>query len=342
MYGRVPWCAVKTQLLKCAPAATRKRTGNMCSWTALGGKPRTGSCHNGSKKAEPKAQDRCGPEASHPSRNGRYTLCRRMSPFLRVYGQTKSPSATRSSCMAQMPVEAPTRQTPDSGKWPMPYAVVACKKQGNEYVQVGAFVGQVPGAQTLARYTEGPVDTTLDCLGVRKQVRSPKPGKTHGDIWWRLQTTDVNRLKMKWVPSHVSEKEFLQKVGAENLWRQQVNDLADKVWEKSGRIGPPRPDCQSVRGPLQQKGLRVPGSRAEKILTAVGKNQHPVYKVFLQEKQARKNGAATFRPQKAHRVQHWERPPYHPARMVPGAGPDQTCACVGMGRSQPPVCSVST
>ena len=46
------------------------------------------------------------------------------------------------------------------------YAVVACKKQGQEYVQVGAIVGQVPGPQTvfrgelyavlqLARYTEG-------------------------------------------------------------------------------------------------------------------------------------------------------------------------------------------
>ena len=67
------------------------------------------------------------------------------------------------------------------------YAVVACKKQGQEYVQVGAIVGQVPGPQTvfrgelyavlqLARYTEGPIDTTLDCLGVPKRVRSPKPG----------------------------------------------------------------------------------------------------------------------------------------------------------------------
>ena len=132
----------------------------------------------------------------------------------------------------------------------MAYAVVACKKQGQEYVQVGAIVGQVPGPQTvfrgelyavlqLARYTEGPIDTTLDCLGVPKRVRSPKPGKTHGDIWWELQTTNVNRLKMKWVPSHVSEEEFLRKVGAENSWRQQVNDLADKLCGgKSGQAGP--------------------------------------------------------------------------------------------------------
>ena len=31
------------------------------------------------------------------------------------------------------------------------YAVVACKKQGQEYVQVGAIVGQVPGPQTVFR-----------------------------------------------------------------------------------------------------------------------------------------------------------------------------------------------
>ena len=31
------------------------------------------------------------------------------------------------------------------------YAVAACKKQGQDYVQVGAIVGQVPGPQTVFR-----------------------------------------------------------------------------------------------------------------------------------------------------------------------------------------------
>ena len=187
--------------------------------------------------------------------------------------------------------------------------MVACKKQGQDYVQVGAIVGQVPGPQTvfrgemyavlqLARYTEGPIDTTLDCLGVPKRVRSPKPGKTHGDIWWELQATDVNRLKMKWVPSHVSEEEFLRKVGAENSWRQQVNDLADKLCgEKAAELA--RPDARAAsqyQDHCSKKAQEFLASRAEKILTAVGENQHPVYKVFLQEKQARKHPEATARP----------------------------------------------
>ena len=183
----------------------------------------------------------------------------------------------------------------------MAYAAVACKKQGQNYVQVGAIVGQVPGPQTvfrgelyavmqLARYTAGPVDTTR----VPKRVRSPKPGKTHGDIWWELQTTDVNRLKMKWVPSHVS----LRKVGAENSWRQQINDLADKLCgEKAAELA--HPDVRAAsqyKDHCSKKAQEFLASRAEKILTAIGENQHPVYKVFLQEKQARKSNEATSRP----------------------------------------------
>ena len=39
------------------------------------------------------------------------------------------------------------------------------------------FRGEMYAVLQLARYTEGPIDTTLDCLGVPKRVRSPKPGK---------------------------------------------------------------------------------------------------------------------------------------------------------------------
>ena len=189
------------------------------------------------------------------------------------------------------------------------YAVVACKKQGQDYVQVGAIVGQVPGPQTvfrgemyavlqLARYTAGPVDTTLDCLGVPKRVRSPKPGKTHGDIWWELQATDVDRLKMKWVPSHVSKEDFLRKVGAENSWRQQVNDLADTLCgEKAAELARTEARAASqYQDHCSKKAQEFLASRAEKILTAVGENQHPVYKVFLQDKQARKHPEANARP----------------------------------------------
>ena len=167
------------------------------------------------------------------------------------------------------------------------YAVVACKKQGQDYVQVGAIVGQVPGPQTvfrgemyavlqLARYTEGPVDTTLDCLGVPKRVRSPKPGKTHGDIWWELQATDVDRLKMKWVPS----------------------DLADALCgEKAAELARPEARAASqYQDHCSKKAQEFLASRAEKILTAVGENQHPVYKIFLQDKQARKHPEANARP----------------------------------------------
>ena len=88
-----------------------------------------------------------------------------------------------------------------------------------------------------------------------------------------------------------------------------------------------------------KKAQEFLASRAEKVLTAIGENQHPVFKVFLQEKQARKSNEATSRPCKKRIGSNIGR---GPTGMVPGAGPDQTCACVGMGRSQPPVCSVST
>ena len=38
-----PWCVAKTLPSRCAPGATRKQTGSMCSWIVPGGKPRTGS-----------------------------------------------------------------------------------------------------------------------------------------------------------------------------------------------------------------------------------------------------------------------------------------------------------
>ena len=119
-----------------------------------------------------------------------------------------------------------------------------------------------------------------------------------GDIWWELQATDVNRLKMKWVPSHVSEEEFLRKVGAENSWRQQVNDLADKLCgEKAAELTCPDSRAASqYQDHCSKKAQEFLTSRAEKILTAVGENQRPVYKVFLQEKQARKHPEATARP----------------------------------------------
>ena len=150
----------------------------------------------------------------------------------------------------------------------------------------------------LARYTKGPVDTTLDCLGFPKRVRNPKPGKTHGDIWWELQATEVDRLKMKWVPSHVSEEDFLRKVGADHAWRQQVNDLADKLCgEKAAELARPEARAASqYQDHCSKKAQEFLASRAEKILTAVGENQHPVYKVFLQDKQARKNPEANARP----------------------------------------------
>ena len=148
----------------------------------------------------------------------------------------------------------------------------------------------------LARFTEGPIDTTLDCLWCPETSPQPKAGKTHGDIWWGVQTTDVNRLKMKWVPSHVSEEEFLRKVGAENSWRQQVNDLADKLCgEKAAELA--HPDVRAAsqyQDHCSKKAQEFLASRAEKILTAIGENQHP--KVFLQEKQARKSNEATSRP----------------------------------------------
>ena len=101
-----------------------------------------------------------------------------------------------------------------------------------------------------------------------------------------------------WVPSHVSEEDFLRKVGAEHAWRQQVNDLADKLCgEKAAKLARPEARAASqYHDHCSKKAQEVLASRAEKILTAVGENQRPVYKVFLQDKQARKNPEANARP----------------------------------------------
>ena len=103
---------------------------------------------------------------------------------------------------------------------------------------------------------------------------------------------------MKWVPSHVSKEDFLRKVGAENSWRQQVNDLADTLCgEKAAELARPEARAASqYQDHCSKKAQEFLASRAEKIHTAVGENQHPVCKVFLQDKQARKHPEANARP----------------------------------------------
>ena len=77
---------------------------------------------------------------------------------------------------------------------------------------------------------------------------------------------------MKWVPSHVSEEEFLRK-GCGNSWRQQVNDLADKLCgEKAAELA--HPDVRAAsqyQDHCSKKAQEFLASRAEKILTAMGK-----------------------------------------------------------------------
>ena len=104
---------------------------------------------------------------------------------------------------------------PDNAQPGMGDSFRGCRlqKQGKPGAQT-VFRGELYAMLQLARYPlhgrSGGCDIRLSWCP--KCVRSQKPGKTHQDIWWKLQTTEPTRVKMKWVPSHVSEEEFLQKV----------------------------------------------------------------------------------------------------------------------------------
>ena len=194
--------------------------------------------------------------------------------------------------MAQMPVGVA-----DPRLCQVAHAVVVCRKEGDDYVQVGAITNRAPRAQTvfrgelyamlqLARYTSGTVDATLDCKGVLKRIRSVRLGKTHSDLWWALRPAGTHRLQMTWVPSHVTEQEFLQAVGPDHLCRKQVNERADELCGQLAASLVRAADKEILRlsDSNTKKAQEFLAGRAEKILAATGDNQHPVYKACLQRK----------------------------------------------------------
>ena len=103
---------------------------------------------------------------------------------------------------------------------------------------------------------------------------------------------------MTWVPSHVTDQEFLQVVGQDHFWRKQVNERADELCGQLAASLVRAADKEVLRlsDSNSKKAQEFLAGRAEKILTATGNNQHLVYKAFLQRKQTVKVECVEKRP----------------------------------------------
>ena len=170
-------------------------------------------------------------------------------------------------------------------------SVVALRKTGDSLKAVGKLCAQVPGAQTvfrgglyavglLLRFTKGPLDFTLDCQGVLKRVKAPKPGRSNAALCQLTQDHDPQRIDWHWVPSHKDEATFIKKVSSQHLWRRTANDIADKACgEYTATLRPPARVVEAVRSrdALHQNILGHLSLRGQAILEARPSNQHPAY-----------------------------------------------------------------
>ena len=125
------------------------------------------------------------------------------------------------------------------------------------------------------------VQPELCCQSVPPVPRSCKP----------LMSTTSNEM----VPSHVLEEEFLQKVGAENSWRQQVNDLADKLCGEKRPSWPTLMSGQpvSTRTIAAKKHKNSWRAGQKRSLLPLGKISTQCIRSSCRKKQARKSNEAT-------------------------------------------------
>ena len=132
----------------------------------------------------------------------------------------------------------------------------------------------------LLRFTKGPLDLTLDCQGVPKRVKAPKPGRSNAALWQLTQDHNPQRIDWHWVPSHKDEATFIKKVGSQQLWRRTANDIADKACcEYTTTLDPPARVVEAVRSreARHQKMLGHLSLRGQAILEASPCDQHPAY-----------------------------------------------------------------
>ena len=88
----------------------------------------------------------------------------------------------------------------------------------------------------MTEHTEGDIDVTLDCLGVKKQTESHKTSSKSEDLFDGLRS-EQDRINMVWIRSHLSQTEFVQEYGANQLWRWQANREVDYIVGQAANSG---------------------------------------------------------------------------------------------------------
>ena len=135
----------------------------------------------------------------------------------------------------------------DARCWSLRWAAIAFKVKASSIEVVATAIGAVPCEQTVfraeamaalfvAEHTEGDIDVTLDCLGVKKQTESHKISRKSEDLFDGLRSAQ-DRLNMCWIRSHLSQAEFVQEYGENQLWRWQANREVDYIVGQAANSG---------------------------------------------------------------------------------------------------------
>ena len=135
----------------------------------------------------------------------------------------------------------------DARCWSLRWAAIAFKVKEGSIDFVATAIGAVPCEQTVLRaeamaalfvteHTEGDIDVTLDCLGVKKQTESHKTSRKSEDLFDGLRS-EQDRVNMFWIRSHLSQAEFVQEYGANQLWRWQANREVDYIVGQAANSG---------------------------------------------------------------------------------------------------------
>ena len=162
-------------------------------------------------------------------------------PRLKGVSQPFATQLTGGGAISDPDVRHATDGSPGSNQdvrcWNLRWAAIAFRvKEGNIEI-VATAVGAAPCEQTVfraeamaalfvTRHTEGDIDITLDCLGVKKQTESHKASRKSEDLFDGLRS-EQDRVNMVWIRSHLSQHEFVKEYGENQLWRWQANREVD-------------------------------------------------------------------------------------------------------------------
>ncbi|CAE7835700.1 unnamed protein product [Symbiodinium sp. CCMP2592] len=155
------------------------------------------------------------------------------------------------------------------------------------------FRGELFAVLLSLQHVEGPIDCTMDCLGVHKRLRGTCQGKFHADLWEQVRQQDPQRLKTVWINSHLGEREFVEKFGADQLWRRDTNAVADKLCNDLAHKLANHQGARTLHAEdaVFEATLELLSGRAAKVLTSQGDEAHPCVKSFEAAKAAKKQAS---------------------------------------------------